>query len=181
MVQYRIKSKFLNSITNFTKKLSLTEDGVKATSPALDDDGNFISEIETDKEINFFNPDVDVEKKEEPKTKEELVSQASEKLRNALDIASELDEIIQQIKQSEKEEDDQWKVNDDHTDVYLSSKDAHIFQQNGNILLSHDGKIEVFKTVQELHNWLKENNYPLPPSIEIHESTDEQILKILED
>ena len=33
-------------------------------------------------------------------------------------------------------------------------------------------EIEIFENVDELHNWLKENNYPLPKNIEIHESTE---------
>ena len=51
MVEYRIKSKFLTAITEMTKKLSLTEEGVTATSPAMDEEGNFITDIKTDKEL----------------------------------------------------------------------------------------------------------------------------------
>lgn len=182
MVQYRAKSKFLTAITELTKKLSLTEDGVKATSPAMDDDGNFITDIETDKELDLQVNGVDLEKKDEPQTKEELMAQAVEKFRDAADVIAEFDELLKKINQSEDEEDvsNTWEINDEGNDVYLQSKDAHIFQQNGNILLSHDGIVEIFKTVSELHEWLKQNNYPLPPAVEIHESTDEQVLKILE-
>lgn len=182
MVEYRIKSKFLTAITEMTKKLSLTEEGVTATSPAMDDEGNFITDIKTDKELQLQGVGVDVEKKDEPQTKEEMMAQAVEKFKNAADVISEFDELIKKIA---SEDDDPnantWVVNEEGNDVFLRSKDAHIFQQNGNILLSHDGMIEIFKTVPELHAWLKEHNYPLPPAVEIHESTDEQVLKILED
>ncbi len=182
MVEYRIKSKFLTAITEMTKKLSLTEEGVTATSPAMDEEGNFITDIKTDKELQLQGVGVDVEKKEEPQTKEEMMSQAIEKFKNAADVISEFDELIKKIAQSGDEDPDSntWILNDDGNDVFLQSRDAHIFQQNGNILLSHDGMIEIFKTVPELHDWLKKNNFPLPPAVEIHESTDEQILKILE-
>jgi len=180
MVQYRIKSKFLTAITEMTKKLSLTEEGVTATSPAMDDEGNFITDIETDKELQLQGVGVDVEKKEEPQTKEELMAQAVEKFKNATDVMAEFDELIKKINQADEDVSDVWEVNEEGNDVFLQSKDAHIFQQNGNILLSHDGIVEIFKTVPELHAWLKEHNYPLPPAVEIHESTDEQVLKILE-
>ena len=181
MVQYRVKSKFLSAITEMTKKLSLTEEGVTATSPAMDDEGNFITDIETDKELDLQSAGVDVEKKDEPQTKEELMSQAVEKFKNATDIISEFDELLKKIKASDEENvSNEWVLNDEGNDVFLQSRDAHIFQQNGNILLSHDGMVEIFKTVPELHAWLKEKGYPLPPAVEIHESTDEQVLKILE-
>lgn len=180
MVQYRIKSKFLTAITEMTKKLSLTEEGVTATSPAMDDEGNFITDIETDKELQLQGVGVDVEKKEEPQTKEELMAQAVEKFKNATDVMAEFDELIKKINQADEDVSNVWEVNEEGNDVFLQSKDAHIFQQNGNILLSHDGIVEIFKTVPELHAWLKEHNYPLPPAVEIHESTDEQVLKILE-
>ena len=180
MVQYRIKSKFLTAITEMTKKLSLTEEGVTATSPAMDDEGNFITDIETDKELQLQGVGVDVEKKEEPQTKEELMAQAVEKFKNATDVMAEFDELIKKINQTDEDVSNVWEVNEEGNDVFLQSKDAHIFQQNGNILLSHDGIVEIFKTVPELHAWLKEHNYPLPPAVEIHESTDEQVLKILE-
>lgn len=181
MVQYRIKSKFLTAITEMTKKLSLTEEGVTATSPAMDDEGNFITDIETDKELQLQGVGVDVEKKEEPQTKEELMAQAVEKFKNATDVMAEFDELIKKINQADEDVSNVWEVNEEGNDVFLQSKDAHIFQQNGNILLSHDGIVEIFKTVPELHAWLKEHNYPLPPAVEIHESTDEQVLKILEE
>lgn len=181
MVQYRIKSKFLTAITEMTKKLSLSEEGVTATSPAMDDEGNFITDIKADKELQLSGVGVDVEKQEEPQTKEEMMAQAVEKFKNAADVISEFDELIKKISQADEEEtSNSWEVNEEGNDVFLQSKDAHIFQQNGNILLSHDGMVEIFKTVPELHAWLKEHNYPLPPAVEIHESTDEQILKILE-
>lgn len=181
MVEYRIKSKFLTAITEMTKKLSLSEEGVTATSPAMDEDGNFITDIKTDKELQLHGMGVDVEKKEEPQTKEEMMAQAVEKFKNAADVISEFDELLKKISQADEEEtSNTWVINDEGNDVFLQSKDAHIFQQNGNILLSHDGMIEIFKTVPELHTWLKEHNYPLPPAVEIHESTDEQVLKILE-
>jgi len=180
MVQYRIKSKFLTAITEMTKKLSLSEEGITATSPAMDDEGNFITDIQADKELQLQGVGVDVEKKDEPQTKEELMAQAVEKFKNATDVMAEFDELVKKIAQSDEDVSNVWEVNEEGNDVFLQSKDAHIFQQNGNILLSHDGMIEIFKTVPELHAWLKEHNYPLPPAVEIHESTDEQVLKILE-
>ena len=38
--------------------------------------------------------------------------------------------------------------------------------------LSYNGKIQIFKSVDELHNWLKENNFPLPKDIKLHEGTE---------
>ena len=146
----------------------------------MDNEGNFITDIQADKELQLQGVGVDVEKKDEPQTKEELMAQAVEKFKNATDVMAEFDELVKKIAKSDEDVSNVWEVNEEGNDVFLQSKDAHIFQQNGNILLSHDGMVEIFKTVPELHAWLKEHNYPLPPAVEIHESTDEQVLKILE-
>lgn len=181
MIQYRIKSKFLSAITETVHKLTFTEDNVTATPPVMDDEGNFVSDVDSEKELNITG--VDVEKKDPEQEKSELVAQAAEKLKNAIDIAAELDDIINSIRNVDNKLNvsNVWEINDEQNDVYLQSKDAHIFQQNGNILLSHDGKIEIFQTVPELHGWLKQNGYPMPPAVEIHESGEKAKDELKED
>ena len=176
MTNYCIRSKCLPIITEALKKMSIMEDDFSATPPKMNQNGEFESNITTSQD-NVEIPGADVEKQEEPKTREELISMATEKLKASIDIASELDEIISQIRTLSEEEpqSNEWVANEDANDVYLASKDAHIFVQNDNILLSHDGHVEVFHSVQELHQWLKENNYPLPPAVEIHESAAEDL------
>ena len=112
MVQYRIKSKFLTAITEMTKKLSLSEEGITATSPAMDDEGNFITDIQADKELQLQGVGVDVEKKDEPQTKEELMAQAVEKFKNATDVMAEFDELVKKIAQSDEDVSNVWEVNE---------------------------------------------------------------------
>jgi len=170
MAKYVIKSKTLSSLNEALKKIMLTEYNAVTTPPEMDQEGNFTSNIETSKELKT-SAGVEVEKQNSELSKEELISKAIEKIKDSIDVASDLEDIIQSIIGKDNVC-NKWKVNDDHNDVYLQSKDAHIFQQNDNILLSHNGKIELFKTVPELHEWLKKNNWPLPPAIEIHESKE---------
>lgn len=170
MAKYVIKSKTLSSLNEALKKIMLTEYNAVTTPPEMDQEGNFTSNIETSKEPKT-SAGVEVEKQNSELSKEELISKAIEKIKDSIDVASDLEDIIQSIIGKDNVC-NKWKVNDDHNDVYLQSKDAHIFQQNDNILLSHNGKIELFKTVPELHEWLKKNNWPLPPAIEIHESKE---------
>lgn len=173
MSKYCIRSKCLPVITEALKKMSIMEDDFTATPPQMNQNGEFETNIETEQE-DITIPGAEVEKQDdsEPKTKEELISMATEKLKASIDIASELDDIIAQIRSFDGNEhlSNEWVPNEDKNDVYLASKDAHIFIQNDNILLSHDGVVEIFKSVAELHNWLNENDYPLPPRVEIHES-----------
>lgn len=177
MSKYCIRSKCLPIITEALKKMSFMEDDFSATPPQMNQNGEFESNIETNQEVVI--PGADVEKCDDldTKTKEELVSMATEKLKASLDIASELDEIIKQIRSCEDEEplSNEWVINPEANDVYLASQDAHIFTQNDNILLSHDGMVEIFDSVPELHQWLSANGYPMPPAVEIHESAAEDL------
>jgi hypothetical protein len=171
MAKYLLKSKILAALNETLNKIKLAEAEAVTTPPEMDSEGNFISSVETKKKPSARG--VEVEQQIQDLSKDEVVKKAIEKIRDSVDVASDLDKIIKQIL-GDNNVSDQWKVNGDHNDVYLRSKDAHIFQQNDSICLSHHGKIEIFKTVDELHQWLKEHDWPLPPVIEIHESIDLQ-------
>ena len=172
MAKYLLKSKILATLNETLNKIKLSEAGATVTPPEMDSDGNFVSSVETNKKPAARGVDIEQDKK---LNNSELLQKAREKIRNSEDLINDLEGIISQI--SGKTISNEWEVNEDHNDVYLPSRDAHIFQQNDSICLSHLGKIEIFKTVQELHDWLKKNGWPLPPAVEIHESTEKDVLQ----
>ena len=172
MAKYLLKSKILATLNETLNKIKLAEAGAVTTPPEMDSEGNFVSSVETKKKPSARG--VEIEQQIQDLSKDEVIKKAIEKIRDSVDVASDLDEIIKQILGQDNQVSDNWKVNEDHNDVFLRSKDAHIFQQNDSICLSHHGKIEIFKTVDELHQWLKDHDWPLPPAIEIHESVDLQ-------
>lgn len=173
MSKYIIKSKILSTLNEAIKKITLTEKDALVSMPKLDKDGSFISEVETDKEPKVKGVEVQQDK---TISRDEMIQKAKEKIKQSEDLIKDLDSIINQFsnKTSLTNKNNFWVVNEDHNDVYLQSKDAHIFQQNDSICLSHDGKIELFHTVDALHEWLKRNGWPLPEKIEIHESAEEK-------
>lgn len=117
-------------------------------------------------DTNTLDPD-----KEEEKNK--LTSQAIEKIKQNLKVSDELQSILNRIDKLNKDvKANDWQVNEEKNTAILRSKNARIFKQNDNLCLSHNGKIELFKSVKELHDWLKKNNYPLPKNIKLHESNN---------
>lgn len=172
MAKYLLKSKILATLNETLNKIKLLEAGAITTPPEMDADGNFVSNVEAEKQPHAHG--IEVEKKDKDLSKEELINQAIQQIKDSVDVASDLDDIINKLLGTNEHLSNEWKVNEDHNDVYLQSKDAHIFQQNNSLCLSHNGKIEIFKTVDELHQWLRDKKWPLPKSIEIHESINLQ-------
>lgn len=170
MNKYRIKSKFLYAINEAIKTISLTEEDSSYTDPAMDSDGNFYTDV-TSKNEPKASHGTEVNKlQSSEEQKEELMAKAIEKLRNSLDVISALDDIINEIKTLDSKASNEWEMNKEQNDLYLQSKDAHIFKQNDNLMLSHNGKIENFKSVASLKAWLKSNDYPEVPAVTLYES-----------
>lgn len=167
---YRIKSRFLNVINECIKKISIVEDNSSYTQPSMDSDGNFYTDIKTESEPKVGDT-AEVKKLDDVETKEDLVAKAVEKLRQSIDIASDLDDIINEIIGYDNKQSNTWILNKDHCDLFLAKKNAHIFKQNNNLCLSHNGKIEVFKSVEELKKFLKDNEFPDIPAVKLYEST----------
>lgn len=175
---YKIHSKFLNSINEALQKLSSNNEIKILKHPMLEADGNFTSIISSN-EKNFdpskINSNILVDKDEQSEDiiekKNELTTKAIDKIKQTLDVSDELQSILNEIDRLNKDTDyNTWKVNEQQNTANLKSKNAYIFLQNDNICLSHDNQIEIFKSVNELHDWLKKHNYPLPKDIKLHES-----------
>lgn len=166
---YRIKSHFLNVINECIKKISITEDNLSYTQPSLDSDGNFYTDIESNSEPKIEG-NAEVKKLNSSESKEDLVAKAVKKLKQSIDIASDLDDIINEIIGYDNKQNNSWVLNKDHCDLYLAKKNAHIFKQNNNLCLSHNGKIEVFKSIEELKKYLKDHDFPDIPSVKLYES-----------
>lgn len=77
MAKYIIKSKTLSTLNEALKKIMLTEYNAITTPPEMDKDGNFTSNIETNKEPKANG--VEIEKQNNELTKEELISKAMQK------------------------------------------------------------------------------------------------------
>lgn len=105
--------------------------------------------------------------------KNKLTKEVLDKINSSLKLNKEVQDILDEIREINNNNDyNNWIVNEEGNTATLASKNAKIFKQNLNLCLSHDNKIEVFKSVSELHNWLKEHNYPMPKNIQLHESVD---------
>lgn len=165
---YRIKSRFLNVINECIKKISIVEDDSSYTQPSMDSDGNFYTDVKTRSEPKVNNS-AEVEKLDS-ESKEDLVAKAVVKLKQSIDIASDLDDIINEIIGYDNKKSNSWVLNKDHCDLYLAKKNAHIFKQNNNLCLSHNGKIEVFKSIEEMKKYLKDNDFPDVPAVKLYES-----------
>ena len=69
-----------------------------------------------------------------------------------------------------KKQNTEWVLNKDHCDLYLANKNAHIFKQNNNLCLSHNGKIEIFKSIEDLKKYLSNHDFPDLPNVKLYES-----------
>lgn len=140
-------------------------------------DGDFTSVLKNTetfdptKNINFETDDIAPEENDETKAK--LTAKAVDKIKQSLTVTDELQSILNQINKINNEDGyAEWKINEEGNTASLRKKNAYIFKQNDNLCLSYNGKIQIFKSVDELHNWLKENNFPLPKDIKLHEGTE---------
>lgn len=178
-----LRSKFLNILNESLQKISI-ENGIKVVkNPFMEADGNFTSVIQTN---NTFNPNdinsnimVDDESlNQDPNLedkKDELIKKATETITQSLKVSDELQSILNQINKINKDMgNDTWKINEEGNTATLLNKNARIFKQNDNLCLSHNGEVELFNNVPELHQWLKDNNYPLPKNIKLHEDAEDK-------
>jgi len=156
-----------NLISETLNKLILTEDEDKFVSVI---DNNKFDSSKLNANIYDTKDNIDPDKEEE---KNKLTSQAIEKIKQNLKVSDELQSILNRIDKLNKDiKSNDWQVNEEKNTAILRSKNARIFKQNNNLCLSHNDKVEIFKSVPELHAWLKKNNYPLPKNIKLHESKD---------
>lgn len=175
---FKISSTSLSSLNETLTNLNLNEKITNFTPVIVEADGKFTSVIKTDSD---FDPeslgnaiDAEEENEENKETKQQLLNKATEALKQTVANSKELDEILKKIKKlSQEDGSNEWKVNDKGNTAVLKDKNAYIFKQNDYLCLSHNGKIELFRSVDELRKWLEDNNYPLPDcNIEIHESVE---------
>ena len=180
MKNFKVHSKFLTSLNEALQKMAANDEIKIIKNPILEADGNFTSIIQS---TNKFDPSKinsnvfadEVKENEELKDKKsELTDRILEKLKQTLDTNSELQSLLNQVKRLNlNSNENKWEVNEEDNTATLSSKNAYIFKQNDNLCLSHSGKVEIFKSVAELHDWLKKNHYPLPKNIKLHEAVDD--------
>lgn len=183
MSDIKIRSKYLNVLNEAIQKMVIN-DTIKTFTPVIvEADGKFSSVLNTNDDFdlsslgsNIETTEVSTEENSEQEvneTKTQLLNKAKNAMNKSLEASNEFQQILAKIKKLSQTTDfDTWVVNKEGNTASLKSKKANIFKQNNNLCLSHEGKIELFKSVPELHNWLKQNNYPLPKNIEIHESTE---------
>ena len=172
----KLRSHSLSLLNESLRKLILTDEVKKVLPVIVEADGKFSSIVKTNNDFDPSSLDSNIEATDETEenkeTKQQLLNKATDSLKQTLQNSKELDEILKKIKKlSEDDGFNEWVVNDKGNTATLKSKNAYIFKQNDNLCLSHNGKIELFKSVSELRQWLQDNNYPLPNNnIEIHES-----------
>lgn len=112
--------------------------------------------------------------KEQQEKKTDLTQKIFDMLNDTLQANKEIYHLLNQVREiNNQDKNKEWIKNEEDNTAILNYKNARIFIQNNNICLSHDGKIEIFKSVPELHRWLKTNNYPLPKNIQLHENLKE--------
>ena len=160
-----------------SKENNMTDDKVKVLQ-----EGNTFTSINTNE--NEFDPskvtsDVFNDENESALSEEEelkknrLTKQVLDKINDSLKLNKEVQDILDEIREINNSNDyNNWVVNEEGNTATLASKNAKIFKQNLNLCLSHDNKIEVFKSVCELHQWLRDHNYPMPKDIQLHESVN---------
>lgn len=175
----KIKSASLTPLNETLQKLKLNDTITDFTPVIVEADGKFTSILSTKDE---FNPNdlgaafeaEETETEEQKETKEQLLNKAKDALKQTLTNSKELNDILQKIQDLSKETGyNTWELNKEQNTASLKSKNAMIFKQNNNLCLAHNGKIELFHSVAELHDWLKEKGYPLPGNdIIIHESVE---------
>lgn len=177
----KIRSSFLSVLNEALQKLKIN-DTVKDFTPVIvEADGKFTSVVKTENEFDpsVFGANIDTEEDESEndtqrkETREQLLNKAKDAMKQTISSSSELKDILKKIEELSKSDDDKWQLNKEHNTASLPARNTYIFKQNNNLCLSHKGKIELFKSVQELRKWLKDNHYPLPDdTIVIHESVD---------
>lgn len=121
---------------------------------------------------DVFNDEEETGISEEDKLKKnKLTKEVLDKINDTLKLNKEVQNILDEIREINNGNNyNVWVVNEEGNTASLASKNAKIFKQNMNLCLSHDNDIEVFKSVKELHRWLREHNYPMPRNIQLHES-----------
>lgn len=185
---FKLNSKFLTAINDVMQKLALNDSVTIIKNPIMEADGNFTSVISTKDNFdptkvssNVLVQAEDEKNKDLVDEKNKLVSQATDKIKKSLEVGDELQSILNQIKKLNQEDGyNEWKLNEKGNTAELKGKNAKIFKQNNNLCLSYNDKVEIFKSVAELHQWLKDNNFPLPKNIQIHESLQEDASPFLQ-
>ena len=187
-VVYGLKSKSLFSLNAYLNKLSLQEDIEIIKQPVLEADDTFSSLVKSPSALEGKLPsNIEVNKQydlsaEQAALKQDLTQDVLAKIKDSLKLGIEVQNILNEIdKLNNANDKSEWIVNEDQNTAILRSKDARIFKQNNYICLSHEGEVELFKTVPELHAWLKEHNYPLPKHIKIHEASVEELSQKFKD
>lgn len=176
----KISSQFLSVINEALQKLNINESVKHFTPVIVEANGKFTSVIKTEEDFDpsilGANIDSEEEKEEETtqskETREQLLNKAKEAIKQSIETSNDLQSILKKMKELSQTDDGEWKLNKQQNTAVLQAKNARIFKQNDYLCLSHDGKIELFKSVPELRQWLKDHHYPLPDDkIIIHEST----------
>ena len=176
---YTLKSKYLNALNDVIKKITITENAKVIKNPLLEADNNFTSIIQSETQFDpsKINSNVlvdETENKEDEKKlekKNKLKTMVLNKIKQSLEISDDLQAMLKEIDDINNDTQlNEWILNEKGNTAELKNKNAAIFKQNNQLCLSHDGKIEIFHSVPELHEWLKKNNYPLPKNIKLHES-----------
>lgn len=188
MAQFNIRSMKLASLNRLIQKLTLTE-GYKITRQILqEEDGNFSSVLKNDtvddaEDITVDDKDVSITKI--TAEKENLLNTAMDLLKTSIETTDKFKDALNSLQKlkdkEEKSEDNKWQINEKKNTATLAAKNMQIFIQNNNICFSDGKNILVFKTVKALHDYLKENEIPLPQNIQLRESKMENILVIKED
>ena len=177
----KMSSSSLSILNEALQRLTLNNQVKEFTPVIVEANGKFTSVVKPTEEFdpNNLGASIDTEEdspeaEEKKEDRQKLLNQAKDALKQSLENSLELDEILQKIKELSKDTDyNEWQANKEGNTAILRSKDARIFKQNNNLCLSHAGKIELFHSVEELHKWLKENDYPLPKdNVIIHESVE---------
>lgn len=178
---YTLRSKYLNALNDVIKKITITENAKVIKNPLLEADNNFTSIVQSDNQFDPSKINSNVladetntqedEKKLEKKNK--LKTMVLNKIKQSLEISDDLQAMLKEIDDINKDSNlNEWILNEKGNTAELKNKNAAIFKQNNQLCLSHNGKVEIFHSVPELHEWLKKNNYPLPKNIKLHESVN---------
>ena len=174
--EFEIKSKSLSRLNEAIRKASLFN--VKVTKNPLKENDKFVSVLSADNSFDsdvLKNDDIEInsltDKKQEEKRK--LTNDILDKINDTLKTNKEIYGLLNKVKElNSKDDSNKWIRNKEKNTAELAKKNAKIFLQNNNICLSHDGKIEIFHSVCELHDWLKKNDYPIPEGIKLHEAKE---------
>lgn len=180
----KIRSMFLPVLNEALQKLTLNDKVKEVTPVIIEADGKFTSVIKTDNDLDLSNLSNEIDTEEETveksDTKEQLLNKATDALKQTLTYSKNLEDVLKKLKKLSTEDDsyNEWVVNEPGNTANLKSKNAYIFKQNNNLCLSHNGKVEIFKTVSELRKWLKDNKYPLPKEDTIIKESKETLTEV---